>query len=205
MASGFFNFTSVKAEFAQLVIWPDEGVAIPAAFTATIDDSRLPCLLMIDVAMEGLRPVCVRVEATRRAAGPPLTNANMRLPLAQLARQAALLIMSKATPGKPGSYGLDPFAIFEENSEVGKRLRESSKRAADHQERLRHVADAYRTFLAAGDPAPRRATANLLGYKESYIGRLLHEARRTTPPLLGQADPGRAIEHPLRKTRKAKR
>ncbi len=73
--------------------------------------------------------------------------------------------------------------------------REAGRRARgdDRRRLLERVAEEYRS-VALKEKNPRKVVGDKLGYSAAHIGRLLVEARKTTPPLLGPAAPGKAGE-----------
>jgi hypothetical protein len=174
------------------VWWAEQGRAAPASFTATFDG---PFALTLEVAFQDGRPICERLEASRLQGGAPLTNALARFPIRDLMLEAASQVLNEAgneltmdallAGPSPSRSGID---------EVLRHMRAGERRAKSHSELLKRVVTTYRRFIEAGDQAPRTATAKELQLKATYVGRLLHEARRTKPPLLGPAEPGRAGE-----------
>jgi hypothetical protein len=78
--------------------------------------------------------------------------------------------------------------------ETGTRKRGEAKRLL-----LEQVAAEYRQAIKDKHRDPRNVVAARLGYTPAHIGRLLVEARKATPPLLGPASPGRAGEVPATK------
>jgi hypothetical protein len=78
---------------------------------------------------------------------------------------------------------------------VDARAGERAKRTSREQV-LPQVVQAYRAALA--NPSTRnsatQAVANQLGYQRGYISRLLSEARKMDPPLLGPAQKGKSGE-----------
>lgn len=59
---------------------------------------------------------------------------------------------------------------------------------------LARVVEEYKRAVAAKSKQPRVVVGVKLGYSSQHIGRLLVEARRAVPPLLGPAKPGKAGE-----------
>lgn len=91
-------------------------------------------------------------------------------------------------------FGGDPAAGEAVVRKMHRAGRQGHRTRQDHDAVLRDVATTYRKHLVSGHPAPRDATRREMNLSNSYVGRLLYEARRTDPPLLGPAPIGRAGE-----------
>lgn len=165
-----------------------------------VDDPSLPHLVFGTVTPGGRLE---RFSLRARQAGE-ISASDLRTPgLVQTLRQAAIL-MQMAAPGGVMNMTALPAE--------GRTLREAARRATRAASRIKpkrpgrrvrgaaaealveQVAVMYREQVAMGNPSPRQAIKDELGYSPEYIGRLLVKARRHDPPLLGPAVRGKAGE-----------
>lgn len=164
---------------------------VEATATSPSWDGEVVLLLVVE---EG-RVVVDEVRVRRLAGAPGVSLQVLRaIPVAAIARHA---VRVAALPARYEDGKLVVQVIDAEGAPSVAQVveREMPRRRVPgtrgtHREQLEEVAAAYRSATAAGVTHPRAHVAYELGYSSSHVGKLLHEARRTDPPLLGPA-PGR--------------
>lgn len=179
------------------VLWPAEGLVLPSVMKVAVTDARLPFDLDLQFTLEAGWIVCERFTAQRRAGGSAITNADLRIPIERIGLQAARDIATSAHQ-VGNDWVLDPTQRPANVGRVLKGMKPTSvaakhrapERAKNHQALLRKVVRSYRK--CADTRAPARTIGNELGYSESYVKKLLVEAR--TLEMLGPAIPGRSGE-----------
>jgi hypothetical protein len=178
--------------------WRDEGVVLPTRWRSDFRHSEVHLEVAMIVSIQTGRLACEEMTIARRDGGPPISTAGLRhIPVSALLVKSAWAVaqVEALDDDLHGDDGTDGAVI--RASRVIDRVQPSKgplsglKRDA----LLGQIAAAYRRALKAGDTAPRKAVAEEMGYSESYIGKLLVEARRKN--ILGAATPGRAGERYL--------
>jgi hypothetical protein len=142
------------------------------------------------------RPECESFRVNASHEGTAVTAAALRtIPLASLVEQAFVGI------GFPFRFDGDKRVPVTTQSVIDG-PRSSPRESRDTL--LPKVVDAYREALA--DPntrsAPTQAVADRLHFARGYVSRLLSEARRMNPPLLGPASAGKPGEEPPKDSKK---
>ena len=173
------------------------GASIPRHIEATARDPSWPAQVSLVLEVEDGRVVVDEV-TLRRASGPSgtagITTQSLRsFPLTSIVRQVPKELPLAATLGQDGRSiellgpGGTVSRIDGVKQSVTPRSQLPRSKALRARE-LHRIVEAYRAAL--NDPniaRPRYHVATQLGYSSSYIGKLLNEARRADPPLLGPA------------------
>lgn len=187
------------------------GLQLLHRFTAEIDDPELPFRLTMTVGARDRRLVVEQVTIAQRDGGQAVTSAGLRLVrvdayLAAVRQNlgtyggAFLLAQVRDRTESAVSWGLP-------SKEALERFEDGQRGSLTHQELLALAAHHYQEALASSDPKefrkPTEAVAKRLHCTRGHASRLLSEARRTKPPLLGPAFKGRPGEDgtPARKTK----
>lgn len=165
-----------------------EGVYLP--FTRYKGTTTLgPYEVTITAAIKDRQVTCQELTVKSRD-GSPITATSLReIPV------AAMLNMSINM--------FSPYRVDEEGNQVPVQAQSAvDARAAERGKRtpreevLPKVVEAYRAALANPRTRDRatQAVADQLGYQRGYISRLLSDARKMDPPLLGPAKRGKSGE-----------
>lgn len=147
-----------------------------------------PLKVTIHVKIVNRRPICERLEVESRD-GTPVTASSLRdIPVAAMIRKSLEMFEPFRLEGGrrvpvPAQRTVDTLA----NERQGRKSRD---------ELLPRVVEAYRAALASPLTRDRatQAVADQLGYQRGYISRLLSDARKMDPPLLGPAKRGKSGE-----------
>jgi hypothetical protein len=196
-AAHTYGITVTRTGETQLM--PERGVALPLRLEIHVDDSTLPYLVDMDVAIEYGRALCHSLRATRRIDGEPVTNQQLRrIPVEAIVLQA----MRDNVWAAPG--GKVEFLVTSADADsVVDELRGRRRRSSSDREKLKREVVALYKELIPDNPEPRAAISQAKFISPGYVGRLLSEARRDG--LLGPAPVGRAGEVPSpKKTPKRK-
>lgn len=169
---------------------------LPGRIEGAATSTAWPGEVVVVVVVEDGRSVIDEVRVRRAGGSAGLSAQELRaIPVATIARHIVRVaaLPARYEGGRLVVQVLDvdgiPSAAEIIEREAPRRRVPGSR--GTHGEQLVEVVTAYRAALA--DPTiahPRAHVANELGYSSSHVGKLLHEARRATPPLLGAA-PGR--------------
>ena len=130
------------------------GFVLPGRYSVFIDDPQFDYVVQMDVEVMDGAPRCRTLKATSRSDGPSVTGEGIRkLPVAgflrHTAQDAALRIVRQAADG---SVAMVPVRS-EDVDDLFKDLRRTARRnTAVDTDRLKDVADTYRTALANGEP-----------------------------------------------------
>ncbi len=169
-----------------------------------VDDPKLGFVLEAEASGHGLRRLSVSASpgdgdggATLNVRDGALTKlARLVEPWVQLALEyrghqdsGDHHLLDESAPTPEAAIARARVALAGVTRRSGTRARGEAKKLL-----LERVAEEYRLALASGHKQPRKIVAARLGYSVEHIGRLLVEARRTVPPLLGPASPGKAGE-----------
>jgi hypothetical protein len=183
--------TQIGGDFAPLGAG---GLALPTTKTE-IDAPDLPYVLRLTVAVVHGKPVCIGLAAEMRRDGMPVTRRGLNsLPVDRLVRTIAAN-SAVATGSGPGYVTYDFPAGPDQVAAARREIEPRRGRRAhpdEHLRLLRKVVDAYRDLIRAGCRKPKPFIATELCISQSYVRRLLTEARQIG--MLGPAIPGRAGE-----------
>jgi hypothetical protein len=200
--------TLVSRSFANLTYLPTLKAVIPARIEATTSSSHWSYDVTLVIRVADGQTVVDELRIRRLSEGGDISSESLRsVPIASIVRHA---VRTAAIPARKekGQLSIEVFGPDQSTLDVNaveKALprRRAPRSPAEHRKLLTEVVNAYR--VALDDPnvgRPRAHVAQLLGYSNSHIGKLLSEARKLG--LLGPAPgPGRAGE--IRKAGKEKR
>lgn len=182
---------------------PELKRIVPRRMSSVTAGGSWPLELTVETVIEDSQVVVDEVRIRRPAGAPGISTKALRLiPLARIVRS---MVDTAAQPARwdDGKLAIEVFGPDDSaipSAAIQRAMRpEVSKRSHErHVELMRTVAMLYREALAADVPRPRRHVARQMGYSNSYVGKLLFEARRTDPPLLGAA-PGVGRSGEIRK------
>ena len=174
-----------------------EGVYLP--FTRYKGKTTLGAFeVAITVKIESRQPICESLTITTRDGTPVNAKALRDIPVSELVRSSIDKI------GFPFRYEGKKRVKVPTQAAVNKRTVERAKRNP-RAEVLPRVVEAYRQALANLDTrdSATQTVADQLHYQRGYVSRLLSEARKMDPPLLGPAKPGRSGEWAGRVTKES--
>lgn len=160
------------------------GIFLPhTRYEATMIYGKFKVVLTVRIS--GGRPMCESMTVSSRDGKPRVTGTTLRdIPLSALLQQSI------------EGIGF-PYSIKDERQvPIGTQTMIDRGKRQPKSVILPMVVDAYRE--ACADPAtmnaPTEAVAKRLNYARGHISRLLSEARKTDPPMLGPAQRGKAGE-----------
>jgi hypothetical protein len=85
------------------------GFALPAEFTATIEDHRLPFDVVLNVRVEDGEPHITAMTLNRRESGPPIAARDLRLvPLRRFLDASVEAVLMRVEQTRPGHYRISP-------------------------------------------------------------------------------------------------
>lgn len=160
------------------------------------DDPSVPYAVTVEMDVVGGKPICRRLTAERKPEGIPVTRRGLNaIPLAEIVEEIVRRFSLRFEPVGDGRKRARATTEAERTAGVqamrpprGRRRDAESRRAL-----IERVAELYQELVNNKISHPKPVIAEQLGYSTSYIGALVAEARRMTPPLIGKpTGPGRA-------------
>jgi hypothetical protein len=150
------------------------------------------CKVTARVRIVNREPICESLTISSVRNGSPVTASSLRtIPLAGMIRYSL-----SAVGGFPFSLDGEKRVPIKTQESIEARDAESRPKRTPRSDVLPRVVEEYKKALA--NPSTRdsatQTVANHLHYQRGYVSRLLSEARRTDPPMLGPAKAGKSGE-----------